>query len=265
MPNFSANIIFLFNEFDLRDRVHAASNVGFQAVECQQPYEVPAPELTDILNDAGVEMILINTPPSTIDPAIGGVAIFPNRVAEFRELVEGAITYAAAINCPRLHVVAGRMADDMSQEAATETFIKNICWAADLGANHGVRILIEPLNGTDNPGYFLTTAAQGRDILSVAAHANLFLQFDLYHAGVNAEDVIAGARAYLDVIDHMQMAGVPGRHEPNTGEIDMMSAFAAIDEMGYTGWIGAEYRPATTTLDGLGWAAAYGITVPPRD
>lgn len=259
MPKFAANIMYLFNEVDLIDRAGAASAAGFRAIECQRPYEIPPPALRDVMADAGVEMVLINTPPSAAWPKESGIAIHPGRVNAFRELVDEAIAYAAAINCSRLHVVAGRLPDGLSAEEAGETFAGNISWAADLGRVRGVRILIEPLNGRDNPGYFLTTAGQGRAIIDRAGHDNLYLQYDLYHAGVNGEDVIAGARTHLGVIGHMQMASVPGRHEPDTGDIDMLDAFAAIDAMGYAGWIGAEYTPTTTTEESFAWGRAFGI------
>ncbi|MEK9723004.1 MAG: TIM barrel protein [Rhodospirillaceae bacterium] len=239
-----------------------AAKCGFKAVECQRPYDMPPAELRDRLADAGVEMVLINTPPSPRTPDENGLAIFPDRIQEFREVCNRAIGYAAAAGVPRLHVVAGRSADAVAMDVATATFIDNIRWAGDRGREQGVRILIEPLNGADNPGYFLTTAQQGADILAAAEHDNLFLQYDLYHAGVNGEDIPEGAKRHLGVIDHIQMAGVPGRHEPDTGAIDILGAFAAIEALGYTGWIGAEYRPAGTTLEGLGWGAPYGIQAP---
>ncbi len=241
-----------------------AANVGFRAVECQRPYDVPATVMKDFLAHTDMEMVLINTPPSPREPEAAGLAIFPDRIAEFRKIAEAAVIYAAGIDCPRLHVVAGRLDDTLTPVEAGKTFVENLRWTADLGARHGVRILIEPLNGIDNPGYFLTTAAQARDILGQAGHANLFMQYDLYHAGMNGEDIAAGAREHLSVIDHMQMAGVPGRHEPDSGDIDMASVFNELDDMGYTGWVGAEYRPAVSTLDGLAWAAPYGIKVPPK-
>jgi len=239
-----------------------AARCGFRGVECQQPYCIPTAEMGDALNRAGVEMVLINTPPSASDPELRGLAILPDRVAEFRQLAETAIQYAAAIGCPRLHVVAGRLAAGLTAGQAEDTFVANLAWAAGLGQEHGVRILIEPLNGIDNPGYFLTTAAQARKIIDRVGHENLYLQYDLYHGAMIGEDVVARVAEHFVVIDHLQMAGVPGRHEPDTGDVDMPAAFAAIADMGYAGWLGAEYRPATTTMAGLGWAAPYGIAAP---
>lgn len=259
MPKFAANIIYLFNEIELIDRIGAAAAAGFQAIECQRPYDVPAPVLCDAMADAGLEMVLINTPPCPHWPQESGIAIHAERTGAFRELADQALAYAADIDCPRMHVVAGRLVDGQSEEAATAVFADNITWAADLGRERGVRILIEPLNAQDNPGYFLTTAGQGRAIVDEVDHDNVYLQYDLYHAGVNGEDVIAGAREHLTVIDHMQMAGVPGRHEPDTGDIDMLAAFAAIDAMGYEGWIGAEYKPSTRTAESFAWGRPYGI------
>lgn len=258
MPNFCANIIFLFNEVEFLERIGLAARCGFKAIECQRPYDIPPDHLNEVMAEAGVGMVLINTPPSMRDPAENGVAAISGHAGEFQELTGQAIDYAAAIGCQNLHVVAGRGGG----AAARDTFISNIRWAADMGRDKGVRILIEPLNGTDNPGYFLTTAAQARDILADANHDNLRLQYDLYHAGVNGEDIAAALAEYMPIIGHMQMAGVPGRHEPDTGDIDMPALFGEIERLGYSGWVGAEYRPATATLAGLSWGAPYGISSP---
>ncbi len=260
MLKFSANIIYLFNEIDLIDRIKAAANAGFQAVECQRPYEIPAFTLRDMLHEHQIEMVLINTPVSPDWPTRKGIAIFPECVDAFQEITETAIKYAAKIGCSRVHVVAGHIPDDLNWQRAEETFLSNLTWSANLGQQNGIKILIEPLNAIDNPGYFLTTTIQAVKLLRQANHDNLYLQYDLYHAGMNGENVIKGARDYFRLIEHMQMAGVPGRHEPDTGNIDMMTAFTAIDKMGYSGWIGAEYVPRNSTSNSFNWGQRYGIS-----
>jgi len=259
MLNFSANIIYLFNEVDLIDRISAAAAVGFRAVECQRPYEVPPAVVRDLLEAHGMEMVLINTPAHPSWPNDSGIAAYPDRTPAFRETAARAMAYAAEVGCPRVHVVAGQLNRLIDPMAAEETFLANILWAADQGRSLGVKILIEPLNAIDNPRYFLTTAAQAQALLTRANHDNLYLQYDLYHAGMNGEDVIDGARTYLGLIDHMQMAGVPERHEPDTGTVDMLTAFDAVDALGYKGWIGAEYRPSHTTAESFTWGGPYGI------
>lgn len=259
MPNFAANIIYLFNEVDLIDRISAAASVGFRAVECQRPYEVPPAVVRNLLEAHSMEMVLINTPAHPSWPNDGGIATYPDRTEAFRETVRRGLAYASAVGCSRLHLVAGRYDSVIGPMAAEDTFLANIVWAADEGNSLGVKILIEPLNAIDNPGYFLTTLKQAYSLLTRANHDNLYLQYDLYHAGMNGEDVIEGAHTYLNLIAHMQMAGVPGRHEPNTGTVDMLAAFDAIDDFGYDGWIGAEYRPSRSTIDSFAWGRPYGI------
>ena len=259
MPKFSANIIYLFNEVDLAHRVGKAALFGFRGVECQRPYDISPAIWRDLLASHGMEMVLINTPVHPSWPQDSGIATYPDRIPAFRETMKRAMAYAAAVGCPRIHLVAGQLDSDVNQKAAEETFLTNTLWAADQGQSLGIKILIEPLNAIDNPGYFLTSAAQAHALLIQANHENLYLQYDLYHAGMNGEDVIDGARTYLDLIDHMQMAGVPGRHEPDTGIVDMLAAFDAIDTLGYKGWGGAEYRPSRTTAESFNWAGPYGL------
>mgnify|MGYP001187943308 FL=1 len=259
MPKFSANIIYLFNEVDLIDRISAAAAVGFRAVECQRPYELPPSVVRDLLEAHGMQMVLINTPAHPSWPNDSGIATYPDRTPAFRETAARAMAYAAEVGCPRVHVVAGQLNHLIDPMAAEETFLSNILWAADQGRSFGVKILIEPLNAIDNPRYFLTTAAQAHALLTRANHDNLYLQYDLYHAGMNGEDVIDGIQTYLGLIDHMQMAGVPERHEPDTGTVDMLTAFDAVDAMGYKGWIGAEYRPSHSTAESFTWGGPYGI------
>ena len=260
MLNISSNIIYLFNELELIDRIKASADVGFKAVECQNPYDIPTNRMKTCLADHGVEMVLINGKAGDAEKGDKGVGIFPDRIDEFQTLTGESIDYAAAIGCPRVHVMTGLPGDTVSWEVAESTLIENIRWAANFGQARGVKIMLEPLNATDNPGYFLTNADQAVPLIAAINHDNVYLQYDLYHGGMNGEDITASIAKHFDLIDHMQVAGVPGRNEPTTGDIDFAPIFAAIDDMGYTGWIGAEYAPETNTRDGLAWAAAYGIS-----
>ena len=259
MPKFSANLIYLFNEFELINRIKAAGMAGFKGVECQRPFSIQAPTIKELLTEYEIEMVLINTPSSPSWPNDNGIAIFPERIQAFQELVETAIIYADAIDCRRVHVVAGHIPESLSWRQAEETYLSNLIWAAELGLKNDVKILIEPLNRIDNPNYFLSTTTQAIDLISRADCDNLYLQYDLYHAGMNGEDIVKNIPHYLKYIEHMQVAGVPGRREPDTGDINMMKIFTKIDEINYQGWIGAEYSPSTTTISSLNWGNRYGI------
>jgi len=258
MLKFASNIKYLFNNIDLVSRIQASAGAGFQAVECQRPYDIPSAKMRRSLADAGVEMALINAPAGNGD-GDKGLGIFSGRISEFQRETERAIVYAAEIDCQRLHVMAGQTNQDTDLNGAETIFKDNIAWAAELGQRHGVRILLEPLNPIDNPGYFLTQAAQAVRLIEAISHPNVYLQYDLYHAGMNGEDIIGPVGAYLGLIDHIQIAGVPGRHEPDTGDIDFNPALKFIGKLGYKGWIGCEYAPLGRVEDGLAWAVTHGF------
>ena len=259
MLNISSNIIYLFNELDLLDRIDASARAGFRAVECQSPYDVPAAAFCRRAADAGLEVALINSLRGDADAGDKGLAIFADRIDEFRALTAESIDYAAGCGCPRLHLMTGTLAAGQTAAEADGVFLDNLAWAATRGREAGVRILLEPLHAIDNPGYYLTSAEKARNLMAALDHPNVYLQYDLYHGGMNGEDLEAAVTRHFDVIDHIQVAGVPGRHEPDTGGVDFGPAFALLEAKGYAGWIGAEYAPAGATLEGLGWAAVYGI------
>lgn len=263
MPRFSANLWYLFQELDLMDRFGAAASAGFRAVEFHFPYAWPADELAARLAEHGLRQVQINAPPGDWDAGERGLAGLAGRDEEFRDSIGLAIEHAKALGRPAIHVMAGVVPGEIGREQAMETLAQNLYFAATACGEEGIRVLIEPLNPLDVPGYLIGHTAQARAVMDVVGHENLSLQFDLYHAAMNGEDLAQAIGDNLSVIGHMQVAGVPGRHEPDTeipgGDVDYPALFAAIDELGYDGWIGCEYRPRAGTVEGLGWAAPYGI------
>jgi 2-dehydrotetronate isomerase len=252
MPKLAANLSFLFPELSFLDRFAAAAAAGFKAVEFAFAYEHPAADVAAAAAAAGVETVLMNLPPGDWEAGDRGLAALAGREGEFRASLETAVAYAQACDCRQLHAMAGSGAG--CQEA---TYLANLRYAAERLAAAGIRLLIEPINDRDIPGYFLTLPDQARSIIARTAQANLFLQLDLYHCQVMRGDLANQIESHLPVIRHFQIAGNPGRHEPNLGEISFPFLFALIDRLGYDGWIGCEYRPAGDTRTGLDWAKPY--------
>lgn len=260
MPRLAANLSMMFTEMPFLDRFRAAANSGFRAVEFLFPYEHDAHELARRLKANDLTQALFNTPPGDWQAGERGIAILPDRREEFEAGLDRALDYAEILGCGQVHVMAGTLPDDLDRRRAERTYIENLKQAAMLGAERNVRALIEPINTrVDIPGYFLTTAKQAREVMEEVGHDNLFLQCDLYHAQIMHGDLAATIKAHFSVIAHFQIAGVPGRHEPDNGEINYPFLFNLIDSLGYDGWIGCEYRPAEATVDGLGWALDYEI------
>lgn len=259
MPRFDANLNYLFTELPFLDRFAAAAECGFRGIEILVPYEAPAPAIRQRLEAAGIEAVLINTP--TGDPAKGdrGLASLPGREADFKIALKRALDYAAELRCPRLHVVAGAMPAGADRARFDGTFRANLAWAAPEAAKAGVTLCLEPINSRDIPGFFLNTAAQARAIIEALGQPNIRLQYDLYHAQIVEGDLTRTLEREIDLIEHMQIAGPPDRHEPDSGELNYPYLFEVIDRLGYRGWIGAEYRPRAGTRAGLGWARPYGI------
>jgi 2-dehydrotetronate isomerase len=256
LPKLAANISMLFVEHPFLDRVGAAAAAGFKAVEIQLPYQFPAEELRARLAAHRIEAVLINAPPGNTEQGERGFAALPGRESDFRASLERALGYARVIGVKRIHVLAGRVAPSPETEAA---FIANIRHAADVAAKDGVTIQIEPLNAGDNPGYFLRTTDQAVALMDRIARDNVSLQFDFYHCQITEGSLAAHAERLFGRYGHVQIAGVPGRNEPDRGEINYPYLFDLLDRLGYAGWVGCEYRPAGATLDGLGWAARWGI------
>lgn len=253
MPKFAANLTLLFNERDFLDRFDAAADAGFEAVEFLFPYAWPAEQIARRLAHSGLKLVLHNLPPGDWDAGERGIACHPDRVEEFRAGVKHGIEYAQALGCQQLNCLAGIQPENASEAQAHATLVSNLRFAAAEFERAGLRLLIEPINTFDMPGFFLNRSDQAETIIDEVGAGNLFIQYDIYHAQ-RMEGELANTIAHLlPRIAHMQLADTPGRHEPGTGEINYDFLFDHIDRLGYQGWIGCEYRPATTTADGLGW------------
>ena len=257
MPKLCANLTMLFNEVPFLDRFAAAAKAGFRGVEYLFPYEYDKQTLADALNKNGLVQVLHNMPAGNWAAGERGIGCHPQRVAEFKENVDRAIDYATALNCKQVNCLAGIRPPHVDPLDARETFIRNLQYAAPKFKDAGIKLLIEPINTRDIPGFFLNYSQQAVDIIKAVGSDNLFLQYDIYHMQIMEGDLARGIENNLPLIPHMQLADNPGRHEPGTGEINFPWLFSHIDKIGYTGWVGCEYKPATTTEAGLGWASPY--------
>jgi hydroxypyruvate isomerase len=253
MPKFAANLTMLFNEVPFMERFAAAKAAGFEAVEYLFPYPYDKNELAGLLKTHGLKQVLHNLPAGNWDAGERGIACHPDRVAEFRDGVDKAIEYAKALGCPQVNCLAGKLPAGVSREQAQTTFVANLKFAADKLKAAGIRLLIEPINSYDIPGFFLNTTAQAAAVLDAVGSDNLRIQYDIYHAQRMEGELAATMQAYLPRIGHIQLADNPGRHEPGTGEINYPFLFRHLDAIGYAGWIGCEYKPRTKTVEGLGW------------
>ena len=264
MPRFAANISTMFTERPLIERVAAAANAGFDAIECQFPYEVPEKEMRAALDEAGIPLILINTPPGDFDEGERGLAALPGREGDFRAAMDEALAYAGAIGCQKIHVMAGIKPDGVAREDCLQLFEQNLQYATSAAAKAKVdMLLIEPINTRDIPGYVLNRPEEAAAIIERIGASGLKLQYDFYHTQIMRGDVAKGLEEFWPIIGHIQVAGVPERQEPDIGELNCDYLFECLDRLGYSGWVGAEYFPAGETEDGLGWAVRYGILPKP--
>jgi hydroxypyruvate isomerase len=239
---FAANLSWLYQELPFEARFAAAAQDGFKAVEILFPYEHQAARVAALLRENGLQCVLINAPPGDWAAGERGLAALPGREAEFRASIDSAVEYAQAIGCPRVHVMSG-LADEHSQ-LAQDLWVKNLRQAA----NANISLTVEPLNARDVPGYFLRTNDQALALIERVGAPNLGLQFDLYHAGHTEGDVPTALRRAMGHVHHVQIAGLPDRHEP-----DQFDQLALLDTLGYRGWIGCEYKPRSGTVEGLAW------------
>ena len=269
MPRFAANLSLMYNEHAFLDRFAAAASDGFAGVEFLFPYAWEPKVLADLLHANGLQQVLFNAPPAGLAPAAmasaweqgqRGTACLPGREAEFQAGVEVALQYAAALSCPRIHVMAGLAPSDADRQQLRATYVANLRWAAPRAAALGINLLIEPINTRDMPGYFLNLQQDAHDIVGEVNSAAVQVQMDLYHCQIMEGDLASRLRRYLPTghVGHIQIAGVPERHEPDSGEVHYPYLFDEIDRLGYTGWIGCEYRPRAGTAEGatrqgLGW------------
>ena len=257
MPRLAANLTMLFGEVDFLDRFEAAARAGFRGVEFLFPYGYDAEVLKAQLCDHRLVQVLHNLPAGDWGAGERGIACLPDRVDEFKAGVAQAIRYAAALDCDRVNCLAGKLPGGADPSAARETFVRNLAYAAPLLKSAGITLLIEPINTRDLPGFFLSGTPQALEIIEAVGSDNLWLQYDIYHMQIMEGDVAPAIERLLPHIAHIQLADVPGRHEPGTGDIDFGALLAHIDRVGYTGWIGCEYVPAAATAAGLAWAAPY--------
>ncbi|MGW0817674.1 2-oxo-tetronate isomerase [Streptomyces viridiviolaceus] len=262
MPRFAANLSMMYTEHDFADRFAAASADGFKAVEYLFPYAYDPGELRRRLDDHGLKQVLFNAPPGAWDSGERGIAALPGREAEVRAAIDRALEYAAALNCPQVHVMAGLVRPDATPAESAEhraTYVANLAWAAERAAAVGIDILIEPINGRDMPGYHLNRQAEAHAVVQEVGAPNLKVQLDLYHCQIVEGDLTTVLRRDLPTgrVGHLQIAGVPDRHEPDHGELSLRHLCAVVDELDFDGWIGCEYHPRAGTSEGLGWLSDY--------
>lgn len=253
MPRFAANLSFLYAEHGFVERFAAARRDGFAAVEFHFPYAYDMRELVAAQRRESLETVLFNLPPGDWAAGERGIACHPQRVQDFQDGIALAIDYARALGCPRLNCLAGLRQPGISEARMRETLIENLRFAAFTLKHAGIELLMEPINSRDMPGFFVNTTRQALDIMAAVGSDNLRLQYDIYHAQVMEGDLARTLENNLARIGHIQLADNPGRHEPGSGEINFPFLLRHLDRIGYGGWIGCEYQPATTTTAGLGW------------
>lgn len=253
MPRFAANLTMLFTDRPFLDRFAAARAAGFSAVEYLFPYDYQKEELAARLRAHGLKQVLHNLPAGDWAAGERGIACHPNRVDEFRAGVDRAITYANALDCGQLNCLAGKLPAGVSREKAHETLAANLRYAADTLRTAGIRLLIEPINTYDIPGFFLHGTEQAIALIEEVASDNLLLQYDVYHAQRSEGELAATLQRHLARIGHIQVADNPGRNEPGTGEIHYPFLFRQLDALGWKGYVGCEYKPRGGTVEGLGW------------
>ncbi len=257
MPRFAANLTMLFHEVEFLDRFEAAARAGFRGVEYLFPYDWPKDALVERLERHGLAQVLHNLPAGDWAAGERGIACHPDRVGEFQDGVGRAVEYARALRCPRVNCLVGIAPAGVPDERLRATLVANLRFAAAKLGEAGIRLLVEAINTRDIPGFWLCRTAQAVSILDEVGSPNLGLQYDAYHMQVMEGDLARTIQDHLPRIGHVQIADNPGRHEPGTGEIHYPFLFRHLDRLGYQGWVGCEYRPATTTEAGLGWLAPW--------
>ena len=259
MTKLAANLTMLFNEVPFLDRFEAAARAGFKAVEFLFPYPYGARDLSERLKANQLELVLHNLPAGDWDAGERGIACHPNRVQEFRDGVGTAIAYARELGVRQLNCLAGIVPQSVTRQDAQATLVDNLKFAAAALKNEGMRLLIEPINTFDIPGFFLSHTAQAAALIEAVGSDNLFIQYDIYHMQRMEGELANTIRNHLPLIGHVQLADNPGRNEPGTGEINYQYLFGQLEALGYDGWIGCEYKPRAGTEAGLGWRAAHGV------
>ena len=260
MTKLAANLTMLFNEVPFLDRFEAAAKAGFTGVEFLFPYAFEAKELAERLKANRLELVLHNLPAGNWDAGERGIACHPDRVDEFREGVRTAISYAKQLNVKQLNCLVGIVPAGVSLDTAHRTAVANLKFAADALKAEGIRLLIEPINTFDIPGFFLSRTSQAARIIEETGSDNLFIQYDIYHMQRMEGELANTIKGNLPLIRHVQLADNPGRNEPGTGEINYRFLFEQLQAVGYDGWIGCEYKPKSSTAAGLAWRAAHGLS-----
>jgi hydroxypyruvate isomerase len=258
MPKFAANLTMLFNELEFTERFEAAAKAGFHGVEYLFPYAYPKEQLAEELDRHGLVQVLHNLPAGDWAQGERGIAVLPDRVGEFQDGVGTAIDYAKALGCTQLNCLAGIRPDGMPDEKVRDTLVANLRFAADQLKAAGIRLVVEAINTHDIPGFYLCGTRQTLDVIAATGSENVFLQYDIYHMQRMEGELGGTLEKHLPRIAHIQLADNPGRHEPGTGEINYPFLFRLLDRIGYKGWVGLEYKPLTTTTEGLGWLKAMG-------
>ncbi len=253
MPRFCANLSMLYTEHEFLDRFAAAAKDGFKGIEYHFPYAYPKDQILEKLKAHRQVQVLFNLPPGNWEKGERGLACLPGRVGEFQEGVGKALDYARTLGCRQLNCLAGIVPADARSDSVHQTFIDNLKFAAQAAAAEKVRLLVEPINQYDMPGFYLCGVGMARWIIDEVGSNNLFIQYDLYHQQRSEGELVANFQRHQDHIKHIQLADNPGRHEPGTGEINYPYVFTEIDVAGYEGWVGCEYKPKGKTSDGLGW------------
>ncbi len=258
MPKLAANLSMMFQELPFLDRFGAAAECGFAGVEYLFPYEFPAAEIAARLERHGLTQALFNLPPGDWSKGERGLAALPGRESELMAGLDRALEYARATRCKTLHVMAGIWLQGRDRRDGSAVYVANLRRASERAAERGVRLVIEPINTRDMPGYFLNTTKEAGKVIAAVGSDNLKLQLDLYHCQIMEGDLAMHIRELAGSYAHVQIAGVPERHEPDRGEVNYGYLLDLLDDVGYDGWVGCEYRPAGETRAGLAWAARWG-------
>lgn len=257
MPKFSANLSFLYQDLAFLDRFAAAAKDGFGALEYLGPYAEPKEKVADTLQANGLKQALFNLPSGDWAGGERGIACLPDRVEEFRNGISLALDYAKALACPQVNVISGLVPKGADLETLEKVLVENLKYAAERTADAGVKLLIEPINLRDIPGFFLSNTDHAERILEKVGSDNLYIQYDFYHMQIMQGDLIPTFTRLKDRIAHVQIADNPGRNEPGTGEINYGFILSELDRLGYDGWVGCEYKPKAGTSEGLGWMKPY--------
>jgi hydroxypyruvate isomerase len=256
MARFSANLGFLWSTLPLLERIERAAASGFKAIELQWPYDTPAQEVKAAVARLKLTLLAVNTPVGDASIGESGLAALPGREADFQQAFNQSLQWCIGSGAPAIHVMPGILKPG-TEAQARETLIRNLQWAADQAAPHGVTLLLEAINQRDKPGYFYSKQADSNSIREACARSNIKLMFDVYHVGCAEGDILTKLAQYMPHIGHIQIAAVPTRNEPDEGEVNYINVLKRVDELGYTGWIGCEYRPRGEVEAGLGWLKAY--------